>query len=68
MLMLVIAHKGCTDTVRESALKVDSGREIPCRTGKWNLSQERARPTLYQLGYLPAPISLTIYNKIMGLS
>ena len=24
---------GCTDTVRESALKVDSGRKIPRRTG-----------------------------------
>ena len=26
MLMHVIAHGGCTDMVRESALKVDSGR------------------------------------------
>ena len=26
--------RGCTDTVRESALKVDSGRKIPCRTGE----------------------------------
>ena len=25
---------GCTDTVRESALKVDSGRKIPCHTGE----------------------------------
>ena len=33
MLMHVIAHGGCTDTVRESALKADSGRKkIPCRT------------------------------------
>ena len=30
--------RGCTDTVRESALKVDSGRKIPCRTGE---SKER---------------------------
>ena len=28
MLMLAIAHKGCTDTVLEYALKVDSGRKI----------------------------------------
>ena len=25
--------KGCMDTVRESALKVDSGIKIPCSTG-----------------------------------
>ena len=35
MSMHAIAHGGCTDTVRESALEVDSGRErekkkIPC--------------------------------------
>ena len=29
MLMRVTAHEGCTDTVRESALKVDSWRKIP---------------------------------------
>ena len=29
MLMHAIAHEGCADTVRESALKVDSGRKIP---------------------------------------
>ena len=33
MLMQAIAHKGCTDTVRESALNLDSGRKIPRRTG-----------------------------------
>ena len=32
MLMHAIAHGGCTDTARESALKVDSARKIPCRT------------------------------------
>ena len=32
MLMHVTAHGGCMDTVRESALKVDSGRKIPCHT------------------------------------
>ena len=45
--------RGCTDTERESALKVDSGREIPCRTGESNPSQRRAGPTLYQLSYIP---------------
>ena len=29
--------RGCTDTVRESAPKVDSGRKIPCLTGESNL-------------------------------
>ena len=47
--------RGCTDTVRESALKVDSGRKIPCRTGKSNLRQRRDGPTLYQLSYIPTP-------------
>ena len=54
MLMREIAHGGggggeggFTDTVRESALKVDSGRKIPCRTGESNLRQRRACPTVY---------------------
>ena len=56
ILMHVIAHGGCTDTVRESALKVDSGIKIPCRTGdsKSNPRQNCARlfsRTLYQLSY-----------------
>ena len=38
--------RGCTDTRRESALKVDSGRKIPCRTGESNVSQRSAGPTL----------------------
>ena len=45
--------RGCTDTVRESALKVDSGRKIPCRTMESNLRQRRAGPVLYQLSYIP---------------
>ena len=56
MLMLA-AHEGCTDTVRESALEMDSGRKIPRRTGESNLPQRRADPTLYQLSYIPAPCS-----------
>ena len=43
------------DIVKESALKVDSGRKIPCRTGELNLHQRRAGPTLYQLSYIPNP-------------
>ena len=38
--------RGCTDTVRESALKVGSGRKIPCRTRESNLPQRRAGPTI----------------------
>ena len=41
----------CTDTVRESALKVDSERKIPCRNGESNLPRRRASPMLYQLSY-----------------
>ena len=28
--MLSIAHRGCTNSVRESAPKADSGRNVPC--------------------------------------
>ena len=37
--------RGCTDTVRESALKVDSGRKIPCRTEQSKLRLRRALHT-----------------------
>ena len=47
--------RGCADTVRESAQKVDSGRKITCRTGESNLRRQRASPMLYQLSYIPAP-------------
>ena len=54
MLMHVTAHRGCTDTVTESALEADSGRKIPCRTGDSNPRQYCAwlfTRTLYQLSY-----------------
>ena len=44
--MHAIAHEVCRDTVRESALKVDSGRKIPPRTGELNLRQRRDGPML----------------------
>ena len=53
MLVHAIAHEGCTDTVGESALKVDSGRKIPCRTGESNLPQRRAGSKICQLSYIP---------------
>ena len=54
MLMQAIVHGGCTDTVRESALKADSGRKIPCRTGDSNPRQYCAwllSRTLYHVNY-----------------
>ena len=56
MLMHAIAHGGFTDTVRESALKVDSGREkkIPCNTWDSNPRQYCAwlfGPALSQMSY-----------------
>ena len=43
---------GYTDTARESALKVDSRRKIPCCTRESNLHWRRADPMLYQLSYI----------------
>ena len=42
--------RGCTDTVRESAQKVDSGES--------NVRQRRVGPTLYQLSYIPIVLQL----------
>ena len=54
MLMHVIAHGGVWTHVKESALKVDSGRKIPCRTGESNLRQRRAELMLQQMmSYIP---------------
>ena len=50
--------RGCTDTVRISAMKVDSGRKISRRSGELNLPQRGAGPTLYQLNYIPTPLML----------
>ena len=52
MWMHAVAHGGVR-TPKESALKADSGRKIPCRTGKSNLLQRWDGPTLYQLSYIP---------------
>ena len=53
MLMHTTAHWGVRTNVRESALKVDRGKHIPCHTGVPNLGQRRAGPTLCQLSYIP---------------
>ena len=60
--------RGCADTARESALKVDSGRKIPCRTGESNLRRRRAGPMLYRLSYIPTLLtssspSLSIFSS-----
>ena len=54
--MHAVAHGGCADTVRESALKADTERKIPRRTGESNPRQYCAcffflNRTLYQLSY-----------------
>ena len=46
MLMHAISHGAVRTHVKESALKVDSGRKIPCRTRESNLRQRRGRPML----------------------
>ena len=51
MLMHAIAQGGCTDTARESALKVEFGRKILCRTGESNLRQRCAGPARFHLSY-----------------
>ena len=60
MLVFAIAHGGCTDTVRESALEVD-WRKIPCRTGDSNLRQYCAwvfSRTLYPLSHPRTSVSV----------
>ena len=52
----------CADTVRESALKADSGRKIPCRTGESNPHQRCVGPMLYQLSYKPTPF-IYLFSK-----
>ena len=60
--------RGCTDTVRESALKADSGGKIPCRTGESNLRQRQAGPVLYQLNYIPIPPNNSLRTFCLNLS
>ena len=47
-LTCAIAHGSVRTPARESALKVDSGRKIPCHTGESNLCQRHGGPMLYQ--------------------
>ena len=64
--MHAMAHWGCTDTVRESALKVDSGRTVPCRTVDSNPRQYYAwlfSRTLYQLSHARPFDFLRVYRE-----
>ena len=49
MLMHAIAHGGCADTVRESALKVDSRGKIPETRTRVSIPPWLFSRTLYQL-------------------
>ena len=53
--LLMHATWGCTNAVRESALKVDFGRKILRHTGKSNLYQWHDSLMVYQLSYIPIP-------------
>ena len=53
--MQLITHRDCIDTLRESILKVDSGRKIPCRTGNSNPRQYCA--WLFSRSLLPTELS-----------
>ena len=52
-MLCIQLYAGCSDTVRESALEVDSRRKIPCCITKSNLRQLCAGAMLYQLSYNP---------------
>ena len=49
----VLMHASAQDNIRESKLKINSGREIPCCTRELNLNWQCAGPMLYQLSYIP---------------
>ena len=55
MLMHATAHRSVR-APKQSALKVDSGKKIPCHTRKSNLHQRHDGPMLYQLSYVPSQI------------
>ena len=56
--------RGCTDTVKESALKVHCGRKIPCRTGESNQPWQRTGPMLYQLSYIPTCVTVVSTTRV----
>ena len=63
-LMHAITHRGVRTHVRESALKFDFGRKIPCRAGESNLPQRRAGSTVYQLSYIPCEPRCNLFSTL----
>ena len=59
------AHRGFTHSFGESALKVDSGRKIPCRIVELSQPQQGAGLTLYQLSYIPIPPFFVLVARIV---
>ena len=59
-LMHAIAHGGCMDTVKESAMEVDTGRKIPCHTGDSN-------PRQYCAGFSVGPLYPRSYPRSPSL-
>ena len=57
---------GCTDTIRESTLKVDSGRKIPCRTRLSNRRQQRAGSDALATELHPHPY-LILMDCLIGI-
>ena len=62
-LMHTITHGGCTNIVRESALKADSGRKDPRRTGESNPRQYGAWLVGSLLHHLIGPIPISTKHR-----
>ena len=61
MSMHAIAHGGVR-APKKSALKVDSGKKIPCRTGESKLRRRRDGPMLYQLSYISSQVGCYLFT------
>ena len=69
--MHVVAHEGCINTVRESALKVDSERTIPCRTRESNPRPYCSwlfGPMFHPLSYIATPKPWSVCLSVMFVS
>ena len=71
ILTHAIAHGGCRDTVRKSALEADSGRKIPCCTWdsnphQYNCCARLFSRTLYQLMLLKCCFTSTETVGLLG--
>ena len=67
-IVRVIAHGGCTNTVREFALTVDSGRENLCRSGESEMREYRAwlfSRRVWGLNDIPARKNRIAYISIL---